>query len=406
MHKRNRMRHLRALMAVVETGSIASAAGQLLRTASAVANSVRQLETDFGEILFERQSSGMIPTRFGNAAYRRADRIAAELRLAHTELARYKVSATAPMFSMLVGERQLSALVRLREMGHMPSVANVTGLSQPALSALLRQAEDSLELRLFRRTSKGMVVTEAGDLLLFRVRRILSELRHLEADIAQQGGEVAGRLKFAALPSWRTCILPQAIAALISNHPNVQVSMVDAPFEVLFAGVQSGEIDFILTGLGGDYSHRDFRVRVIGRDSLVAVVRAGHPLCKQERVDIADLVRYPWVLRDRGAPSRELLNDLFRRLGVPQPHVAVQAGDLGLLRGLLLHSDAVSAVSPENLAYEIDSGAIKVLDTDLPATGRDVGFMLCRDLQPSPLCETFMQYIERATADVLSPVRP
>lgn len=399
MQERNHMRHLRALIAVVEEGSVAHAAGRLLRTPSAVASSIRQLEASFEAALFERQSSGMAPTPFGDAAYRRALRIDAELRQACAELAPYRVSPGAPLFSMLVGERQLTALVRLREMGHMPSVAAVMGLTQPAVSALLRQAEASLALRLFRRTAKGMAVTEAGELLLFRVRRVLAELRHLEADIAQQRGEITGRVMFAALPSMRTRVLPQAIAALVERHPNVQISMVDGPFEILFAGVHSGEIDFILTGLNANYSHRDFVIRVIGSDRLVVVVRAGHPLCGRKRIEITDLVRYPWILRDRGAPTRELLNGLFHDLGLAAPHVAVQAGDLGLLRGLLSHSDMISAVSPEYLSYEIASGAVKILEVELPPTGRDIGFILRRDAQPSLLCETLMQDIEAATRE-------
>src|SRR5690606_30154916 len=130
-------------------------------------------------------------------------------------------------------------------------------------------------------------VTEEGDLLIFRLRRILAELRHLEADVAEMRGEMAGRIQFASLPYMRTRVLPQAIASLNSQHPNIQVSMADGPFEVLFAGVQSGEIDFILSGLNAEYHHRDFDTRVIGRDRLVAVARADHPLSSRKNLDLA-----------------------------------------------------------------------------------------------------------------------
>lgn len=405
MHERNVMRHLRALIAVFEEGSIAKGAQRLLRTPSAVASSIRQLETHFRADLFDRQATGVTPTDFGRTAYRRARRIASEFRTAQIELAPYEVRSNAPLFSMVTGERQLTILVRLREMKHMPSVANVLGLTQPAVSAVLRQAENTLKLPLFRRTAKGMIVTEPGDLLIFRLRRVLAELRHLEADVAQLRGEMAGRIQFAALPSLRTRVLPQAIAALNSKHPNVQVSMIDAPFEILFAGVHSGEIDFILTGLNADYHHRDFDIRVIGQDRLVVVARAGHPLSGQSNIDVRALLEYPWILRDRGAPTRELLNNIFRRLRLAPPRVAVQAGDLGLLRGLLQESDAISAVSPQYLADEIASGSVKVLDIELPGTERDIGFILRRDAQPSVLCEKLMQHIEVAAQGVLTRAR-
>jgi LysR family transcriptional regulator of gallate degradation len=393
MADRNNLRHLRSLLAVSESGSVAKASDRVLRASSAVARSIRELEASLGVPLFDRQAGGMQLTAFGELAYRRAKRIEAELATARTELAGHGASATAPVFGMLVGERHLTTLVRLREIGHMPSVAAAMGMSQPAVSSILRQVETSVRVTLFHRSSRRMAVTEAGELLLFRIRRALSELRYLEADIALQRGHMAGQVRFAALPSARTLLLPRAIGALIDRHPSVQLAMVDAPFEVLFAGVQSGEIDFILTGISPEYTHRDLRVQVIAREGLCVVVRAGHPLAKQASIELADLVRYPWLLRDPAAPTREVLTNMFRRMGVHQPQVAVESGDLALLRGVLMHSDAVSAVPPQQLSYEIASGQLKVLDVRLPDVEREVGFVLRKDARPSSLCEALMKQI-------------
>jgi LysR family transcriptional regulator of gallate degradation len=388
----NKLRHLRSLVAVSESGSVSKASDRVLRASSAVARSIRELEASLGVPLFERQAGGMQLTAFGELAYRRAKRMEAELLAARTELAAHGASVTAPVFGMLVSERHLTTLTRLREIGHMPSVAAAMGISQPAVSSILRQVETSVKVKLFHRSSKRMAVTEAGELLLFRVRRALSELRYLQADIALQRGHMAGQVRFAALPSSRTLLLPRAMGALIDQHPSVQLAMVDAPFEVLFAGVQSGEIDFILTGISPEYIHRDLRIEVIAREGLCVVARAGHPLAERADVQVRDLVRYPWVQRDPGAPTRELLTNMFRRLGVRQPRVAVESGDLALLRGILMHSNAVSAVPPQQLSFEIAAGQLKVL-VQLPDVERDVGFVLRKDASPSSLCEALMQQI-------------
>ncbi|MDB5897519.1 MAG: LysR family transcriptional regulator [Ramlibacter sp.] len=393
MAEKNNLRYLRSLLAVTESGSVSKAADRVLRASSAVARSIRELEADLGVPLFERQPGGMRLTPFGELAYRRAKRMEVELDAARAELVGHGASATAPVFGMLVGERHLTTLVRLREIGHMPSVAAAMGMSQPAVSAILRQVETSTRVMLFHRSSKRMAPTEAGEVLLFRVRRALSELRYLQADIALQRGQMAGQVRFAALPSARTLLLPRAIGELIDRHPGVQLAMVDAPFEVLFAGVQSGEIDFILTGISPEYIHRDLRVQVIGREGLGVVARAGHPLATRTHVDVRDLVDYPWLLRDPGAPTREVLTSMFQRMGVPLPQVAVESGDLALLRGVLMHSNAVSAVPPEQLSYEIASGQLKVLPVRLPDVEREVGFVLRKDARPSSLCEALMKRI-------------
>lgn len=397
MSEKVNLRHLVALAAVVEDGSVTQASARLRRAPSAIARSVREVEAALGVALFERRANGMFANAFGDQAYLRARRIAAELEQARNAMLGYGVNAMAPIFSMRIGARHLQVLAKLRELGHMPSVAKSLGITQPAVSATLLQIEASLEIALFRRLAAGMAVTEAGELLLFRVRRVLSELRHLEADIAQMRGEAAGRVAFAALPSSRTLLLPEAMARLTAAYPHIQISVVDAPFEILFADLHSGEIDFILTGIGPEYMHADFRVEVIGRDGLAVVVRAGHPLARRSHVTLSDLVAFPWVLRDRGAPSRELLNSVFAQMGVDAPHVAVQAGDLGILRGLLVNSDMVSAVSPQHLSYEIEAGAIRVLDIDLRLSERDIGIVQHRDSRPSVLCGLLIEEIRRAS---------
>ncbi len=399
MSEKTNLRHLRALVAVVEAHSIAKAGERLLRAPSAVARSLRELEEDLQTPLFERSRQGMTANAFGQAAYGRAKRIEHELSQARGELVPMGASGSAPVFSMMSGARQLQILAKLRELGHMPSVAESMGVSQPAVSAALQAMESALSLPLFRRSPRGASVTEAGELLLFRVRRVLTELRYLEADILRLRGVVAGRVALAALPSSRTLLLPQAIARLVTRHPQVQVSVVDAPFEILFSGVQSGEIDFILTGISPEYRHKDFRIEVIGHDRLVVVARAGHPLAGRRDVAIDHLLRYPWVLRDHSAPSRQLINQGFAQMKVPAPHVAVQAGDLGVLRGLLLAADFVSAVSPQHLHYELESGALVRLPVPLGWSEREIGFVLRRDAQPSALCLMLMDEIRAVSRD-------
>ena len=397
MSEKSNLRYLRALVAVVEAHSIAKAAERLLRAPSAVARSLRELEEELQTHLFERGPQGMTANALGQAVYGRAKRIEHELTQARSELVPMGAPGTAHVFAMMAGVRQLQILAKLRELGHMPSVAESVGVSQPAVSAALQAMESSLSLPLFRRSPRGMSVTEAGELLLFRVRRVLTELRHLEADILRLRGVVAGRVTLAARPSSRTLLLPQAIARLVTRHPQVQVSVVDAPFEILFSDVQSGEIDVILTGISPEYRHKDFRIEVIGHDHLEVVVRAGHPLTARRDLAVHHLLDYPWVLRDHSAPSRQLINQGFERMGAPAPHVAVQAGDLGVLRGLLLRADFVSAVSPQHLHYELASGSLVRLPLPLGWSEREIGFVLRRDAQPSALCHLLMDEV-RAVA--------
>ncbi len=391
-------RNLRVLVAVYEGGSVASAARALLRAPSAITRSVQELELALDTPLFDRLPAGMLPTPAGEAAYRRAKLIEGEFLAAHRALPEHGAARQAPLFAMVASVRQMAVLVKLSELGHMPSTAEALGVSQPAISSALREVERSLQLPLFERGPRRMAATPAGELLVFRLRRVRSEIEHLRADVGGLLGAVSGRVTISVLPSSRTWLMPRAIANFVGRHPGVQVSVMDAPFDVLFAGLQSGEIDFIYTGIGPEYRHRDLRVEPVSQDRLVVVARAGHPLQRKAKLEARDLSRFPWVLRDPGAPSRKLLDQVFRDMGLGSPRVAVQAGDLGLLRGLLMQSDMLTAVSPQHLLHELQAGTLAELAIDLPGSSREVGFVLRKDAQPSAPCVLLMEKIRVASA--------
>lgn len=399
-------RNLRVIVAVFEEGSIARAAQRLLRAPSAIARSVHEVESVLCARLFGRVATGMMPTPAGDAAYQRGKHIEAEFGAAQRMLLDHGVPKSASLFSILISGRQMATLIKLRELGHMPSVAQALGVSQPAISIALRQVERSLDLQLFKRTPRGMHVTEVGEQLIFRLRRVMSEVHRLQADVSQLEGAATGRVTISVLPLSKTWLIPKAVAHLVSHHPKVQVSVVDAPFEALFAGLQAGEIDFLYTSIGPEFRHRDLHVQPASRERVVVVARKGHPLARKKRLDARDLARFPWVLRDPSAPSRQLLNEVFRQLGLVSPHIAVQAGDVGLLRGLLLQSDMLTAVSPRHLHHELHSGDLTILDINLPNSEREVGFVLRKDIRPSALCLLLMQEIRTALASGLPQQAP
>ena len=94
-------RNLRVLVAVYERGSVAGAAGVLLRAPSAITRSVQELELVLGTVLFERLPAGMRPTPAGEAAYRRAKLVEAEFLAAQRALCEHGAARQAPLFAMM-----------------------------------------------------------------------------------------------------------------------------------------------------------------------------------------------------------------------------------------------------------------------------------------------------------------
>ena len=392
------LRHLRALSAVASAGSIAAAADELYRVPSAVTRSISELEAALGKQLFDRRARGMTLTAFGELVLVRAQRIECEFMEAREQLvARGGIAPKVDIhsvFAAMLNGRRLAVVASLAEKRNMSSVAHEFGISQPAISAALKDLEDGLGTPLFERTARGLLPSGAGEIVAFFFKRVLAELRHIGPDLAASEGMLQGSVNVGALPLGRTQILPQAIAALLAAHPRLHVATFESPYEALAASLRSGDIDFILGALRPPEESKELQQEPLFQDRISIIARAGHPLARVGPLDFRALREATWVLSRHGSPSRELLEHFFARARQVPPVPAVETGDLAIVRGLLLESDMLTALSAHQLRHEVRDGSLVVLDFPLAATRREIGLTQRAGALPSPGARALMTAIE------------
>jgi LysR family transcriptional regulator of gallate degradation len=396
------LRHLRAFSAVASAGSIAAAAEALFRVASAVTRSILDLEAALGRPLFDRRSRGVALNAYGELVLARALRIEREFEEARTQLAaRGGIDSSADvhsLFTSILNGRRLAVIASLAEKRNMPAVAREFGITQPAISSALKDLESGLGVTLFNRNARGLTATPAGEIVAFYFKRVLSELRHIGPDIAASEGTLQGSVNVGALPLGRTQILPLAIASLLARHPGLHVTTVESPYDALAASLRSGDIDFILGALRSAGEAKDLQQEPLFEDRISVIARAGHPLARAKRIDFRMLREASWTLSRHGSPSRELLERFFSDARQAPPLPAVETGDLAVLRGLLLESDMLTAISAHQLRYEIRDGSLVVLDFPLEETRREIGLTQRLGAFPSPGARALMDEIRKVVA--------
>ncbi len=344
----------------------------------------------------------MVLTAHGELVLARARRIEHEFAAARARLAaRGGIKASADvhsLFASILNGRRLAIVARLAEQRSMPAVAREFAITQPAISAALKDLETGLGVTLFDRSARGLVPTAAGEIVTFHFKRVLGELRHIVPDIAASEGTLQGSVHVGALPLGRTQVLPLAIAALLARHERLHVTTVESPYDALAASLRSGDIDFILGALRRGAETHDLQQEALFEDRISIITRAGHPLARAARVDFAALGRATWVLSRQGSPSRELLERSFSAARQAPPIPAVETGDLALLRGLLLESDMVTAISAHQLRYEIRDRSLVVLDFPLERTRREIGITQRQGGFASPGARALMAEIRSVVA--------
>jgi LysR family transcriptional regulator of gallate degradation len=230
------------------------------------------------------------------------------------------------------------------------------------------------------------------------VRRALNELRHIPDDIAALHGSIQGYVTVGALPLGRTRILPEAIARVAAKYPGVRVVTDESAYDLLVAGLRSGDIDFVLGALRANDAASGLSNERLMSEDLVVLARRGHPLVGTSGLSLKQLSSAQWILPRSHAPARGMFEALFRRARLKPPMPTVETADLAVIRGVLMQTDMLAALSAQQLYYECDSGQLAVLDIEMQNTQRDIGLIVRAGGTPSPAARALIDAI-RLTVD-------
>ncbi len=152
--------------------------------------------------------------------------------------------------------RQLRYLETLAVNRHFGRAAEALGISQPALSMQVRELERLLGGRLFDRLPDGTVLTDLGEEIVGRGRKILAAVQDLEAVASARAGTLSGTLRIGMIPTIAPYLLPAFIAGTGARYPRLRMTVREAMTGVLVAELASGQLDAIVASVpltGGDF---------------------------------------------------------------------------------------------------------------------------------------------------------
>jgi LysR family transcriptional regulator of gallate degradation len=386
--------HLRTLVRVADYRTLSSAARKMLRTASVVHDGINELEKQLGVALFERTPGGWMLTAPGRSVLVRARRILAELAALPAMLGQPPVTVHEQLY--LLNARRLIAFVKLCRIRNMGRVAAAMAVTQPAISSAIKALETGTNHKLFERSGRGVQPTPMALMILPPIRRALEELSHISQDLASLAGALTGKVRIGALPLGRTRIIPEAIAEVIREHPQVQVETFEGSYDQLAVDLRGGALDLVFGALRAE-GDSELQEEALFEEGLVIIARAGHPL-RSQVWDLAQLTHAPWILPRPGSPARQLVERSFEEQGLASPRPTVESGDMAIIRGLLARTDCVAVVSSRQFEADLASGEVTALAVELPRTRRSIGLITRRNALHPPQVAALIAALRRAAS--------
>ena len=266
----------------------------------------------------------------------------------------------------------LETFAEAAERGSFTAAARHLGLTQAAVSQRIQHLEASLRTTLFRRTSEGARLTDAGRRLHGYARRILALTAEARAAVTGVTEEIEGELVLAASSVPGQYLLPPLLTAFSERHPHVRVRMSVSDTAAVLQQVERGDAHLGLTGGRGETHHLEFR-RLSG-DELALVVPTGHPWRRKRRVTMKDLLAQPLVQREEGSGTRRCMERAVERAGVSPARliVALELGSTEAVKGAVLGGAGAAVLSRRAVEREVKAGQLKAVAVEGLAFDRDI----------------------------------
>lgn len=193
--------------------------------------------------------------------------------------------------------RQLRSFIAVAEELHFGHAAERLGLAPTALSRIIRSLEGELGVSLLARTTRQVLLTRAGLLLLDEARGIIARSERVAQnvrDAAISGGKV---LRIGAIDAASASFLPGLLHTYRREHPGVEIRFVEAMTLPQLQMLESGKLDIAL--IRPPRRAADIGFEVLRVERPVVLLPFDHPLAVRSHLSIADLVGEPFLVPSR-----------------------------------------------------------------------------------------------------------
>ena len=288
--------------------------------------------------------------------------------------------------------RQLRYLVALADECHFTRAAAREHVAQPALSQQIRRLEAELGLALVARTTRSVALTEAGELLVARARRVLAELDDAQAELQMLSGLQGGRLSVGALHTMGPVDLSLLLASFHRNHPAVELTVREQSSEELAEMLRDDVIDLAFLSVTERIQSRGLELHRLVTEELVAVLARHHPLAGRDDLRLAELAGESFISFRSGSRPRELLESAALGAGF-EPRIALESNESRRIRSLVSSGLGVAILPRTDAA---DPGApVAVARLVEPELTRDVTLAWRTGRRPSPAAAAFLALTRR-----------
>ncbi len=273
-----------------------------------------------------------------------------------------------------MADRRLQVFHTVASLLSFTKAAETLHMTQPAVTFQIRQLEEYFNTRLFDRTHNRITLTNVGEFVYQHAEKIFEEYTELENAVKGMTGDMSGLLVIGASTMIAEYLLPILLGNFKQKYPDARIRLKVSNSEEIVSMVENNIID--LGVVEAPVNNKNLSVTLCRMDELVAIVPPQHPLAKCDKVTVKKLVEYPYISREDGSGTREVINEYFNKAGVSfdDLNIVMELGSPEAIKGAVTAGLGVSILSRVAIQKDLELKLLKAINLN-PLLERPLSFI-------------------------------
>ncbi len=265
-----------------------------------------------------------------------------------------------------MADRRLQVFTTVAKILSFTKAAEVLHMTQPAVTFQVRQLEEYFNTRLFDRTHNKVTLTEAGKTVQSYADRIFELYNEMEGSVKEVTGDISSALTVGASTTVAEYMLPALLGKFKARYPDVRLSLKVSNTDGVVSMVENNVID--LAVVEAPVTNKHLIVERCLMDQLIVAVHPTNPIAKMGQVTVKELLKYPFICREEGSGTREVIYDYLVQQGAQSDclSLCLELGSPESIKGAVEAGMGLSILSKVTIGKELKLGTLAAVPLDPP----------------------------------------
>ncbi|OGW25805.1 MAG: hypothetical protein A2X59_12815 [Nitrospirae bacterium GWC2_42_7] len=291
-------------------------------------------------------------------------------------------------------DHKLRVFCTVAETKSFSKTSEIVHLTQPAVSLQVQALEEIYETKLFDRSSSTVSLTPSGEILYKYAKEILALYASAEKVMGEITSLVKGSISIGASSTIGNYLLPAVVTDFRKNHPKLKIHLLVGNTKRVIELLNSGNIDLGL--VEGEVTRQKMVVEKLIPDELLLVVPSNHPWAKKKEVSINEITKEPFILREAGSGTRQIIEKFFAKHGISpnEMKISMVLGSTEAIKSAVENGLGISMLSRWAVRKESKYGTLNLIRIKEEKMLREFSLVVNKNTVSSHSVEEFLLYLK------------